>query len=79
MILRKGSEQKCFGVLGPSTGKIILLIFYRASHIVLKSCRQLHYPYKLSELLKPVKFNEFTIAVILVANILRIFFSINIS
>lgn len=37
MILKKGSEQKYFGVLGPSAGKIILLIFYRASHMVLKA------------------------------------------
>lgn len=47
--------------------------------MVLKSCRQLHYPCKLSELLKPVKLHESTIAVILVDNILRIFFSVNIS
>lgn len=75
----KGLEQKYFGVLGPSAGKIIFLIFYRASHMVLRSYRQLHYPCKLSGLLKPVKLQKFTIAVIWAEYILWIFFSFNIA
>ena len=46
--------------------------------MLLKSCR-LHYPCKLSELLNTVKLHKFTIAVILIDNILRILFSINVS
>lgn len=52
-------------------------MFYSASHMVLKNYRQLHYSCKQSELLNPVKLQEFTVAIISVDNIYRIFFSIN--
>lgn len=75
VIPKNGPEQKYFGVLGPSTGKIICLIFYKVSHVALKNCGQLHYPNKLSVVLNPVESQEVTVAAILVFNILIIFFS----
>lgn len=74
VIPTNGPEQKYFGVPGPSAGKIIL-IFYRLSHMALKNCRQLYYPGKLSVLLNPLEFQEFTVVATVVDNILIIFFS----